>query len=174
MTAEPDLLPCPFCGSENIDPKGWASTNSAGPACDDCGASAGGVSGTLQDNIARWNTRANVSHATAAKNAKIEALRAEVDLRDSVIATHAEDTREYQKRISQAEARAERLAEALRWALPLASQGLEMCRLERLRCGHRDITGTYKNGETWVGIHQEEVDGMERARAALEQESNDA
>lgn len=43
----------------------------------------------------------------------IESLRAEVDFRDSVIATHAADTREYQKRISQAEARAERLAEAL-------------------------------------------------------------
>lgn len=61
-----------------------------------------------------WN------RATAAKDAElvelrstIESLRAEVDFRDSVIATHAADTREYQKRISQAEARAERLAEAL-------------------------------------------------------------
>lgn len=45
---------------------------------------------------------------------EIEALRAEVGLRDSIIATRAADTREYQKRISQAEARAERLAEALR------------------------------------------------------------
>ena len=52
----------------------------------------------------------------AAKDTEIEALRAEVDFRDSVIATHAADTREYQKRISQAEARAERLVEALQLA----------------------------------------------------------
>lgn len=51
---------------------------------------------------------------TAAQEAEIEALRAEVDLRDSVIATHAADTREYQKQISQAEACAKRLVEALR------------------------------------------------------------
>src|SRR5690606_31523542 len=63
----------------NIDSKGWASTDSAGPACDDCGAGAGGVRGTLQDNIAAWNRRANVAHATAPLQAEIEALRAEVD-----------------------------------------------------------------------------------------------
>lgn len=34
------LLPCPFCGSTNIDPEGWASTDRAGPACDDCAGSA--------------------------------------------------------------------------------------------------------------------------------------
>lgn len=52
------LLPCPFCGSASIDAKGWASGNSAGPACDDCGASAGCVSSDLADNIAAWNRRA--------------------------------------------------------------------------------------------------------------------
>lgn len=100
----------------------------------------------------RTYARANVAHAIAPLQAKIEALRADVEewkdvarcaseqqdslfreacalneladnlraevyFRDSVIATHAADTREYQKRISQAEARAERLAEALRLAL---------------------------------------------------------
>lgn len=51
---------------------------------------------------------------TAPLQDEIETLLADLDRRDSIIATHAADTREYQKRISQAEARAERLAEALR------------------------------------------------------------
>ncbi|MHC9085388.1 Lar family restriction alleviation protein [Luteimonas sp. RIT-PG2_3] len=53
-----ELKPCPFCGSTSIDEKGWASSNSAGPACDDCGASAGNATGTLEGNIAAWNRRA--------------------------------------------------------------------------------------------------------------------
>lgn len=53
------LLPCPFCGSASIDEKGWVSKNSAGPACDNCGASAGCVSSNLADNIAAWNRRAS-------------------------------------------------------------------------------------------------------------------
>jgi len=63
VSAAPDcaLSACPFCGSTNIDPKGWASTNSAGPACDDCGASAGNVSNALADNIAAWNRRAEAA-----------------------------------------------------------------------------------------------------------------
>lgn len=73
-TSNVELLPCPFCGSDSIDEMGWASTDSAGPACDDCGASAGGVARTLQDNIAAWNRR-----ATAAKDAEVEELRAEVE-----------------------------------------------------------------------------------------------
>lgn len=43
------LRACPFCGSENIDAEGWASTDRAGPACDDCGASA--------DTVEIWNSR---------------------------------------------------------------------------------------------------------------------
>ncbi|WP_208450548.1 hypothetical protein [Burkholderia contaminans] len=43
--------PCPFCGSENVDPKGWlANDGRSGPACDDCGATAESVEG--------WNCRA--------------------------------------------------------------------------------------------------------------------
>lgn len=55
-----DLLPCPFCGSARVDPQGWASTDSAGPACDDCGASAGGAGNTLQKNIVAWNRRSSM------------------------------------------------------------------------------------------------------------------
>lgn len=49
------LLPCPFCGSDSIDPEGWmscepdGSDKKTGPACDDCGASAA--------SDERWNTR---------------------------------------------------------------------------------------------------------------------
>lgn len=55
VTAE--LLPCPFCGSTNIDPTGWRSLDAQGPACDDCGASAGQISLNHADNIAAWNAR---------------------------------------------------------------------------------------------------------------------
>jgi hypothetical protein len=57
-----DLLPCQFCGSDIIDPKGWATLpeyantpeERFGPACDDCGATA--------PSMAVWNNR-RVSHA---------------------------------------------------------------------------------------------------------------
>ena len=68
-TPAQQLEPCPFCGSESIDPRGWASENSSGPACDDCGASAGCVSNRLQDNIAAWNRRTPNSRALAALEA---------------------------------------------------------------------------------------------------------
>ena len=128
MTSNVELLPCPFCGSENIDAQGWASTDSAGPACDDCGASAGGVKGTLQDNITAWNTRANVIHHTAplryaldnaardiktlrevrdAQAADIERLRAERD----VICAQA---LKYANESGRLEAKVDRLADELR------------------------------------------------------------
>ena len=59
------------------------------------------------------------------------------------------------------------LLEALRWALPLAEMAIESHRIERIRLGHSDIIGTYKNGATWVGISQDEVDQIEKARAVI-------
>lgn len=47
--SEIKLLPCPFCGSKNIDPEGWASAERSGPACDDCAGTA--------DTIELWNSR---------------------------------------------------------------------------------------------------------------------
>jgi hypothetical protein len=44
-----ELLPCPFCASNNIDAEGWASSDRAGPACDDCAGTA--------DTTELWNTR---------------------------------------------------------------------------------------------------------------------
>ena len=43
------LKPCPVCGSTNIDPEGWKSMLSVGPACDDCNGSA--------ETVELWNTR---------------------------------------------------------------------------------------------------------------------
>lgn len=69
--------------------------------------------------------RANVAHATAAKDAEIEALRAEVETRKEDYATLTAmwraDEAKYVARAESSEARAERLAEALvaerdRWA----------------------------------------------------------
>lgn len=51
------LKPCPFCGSPNIDPKGWGSTQTSGPACDDCGASAGSSFKSEEENVEAWNRR---------------------------------------------------------------------------------------------------------------------
>jgi hypothetical protein len=44
------LLPCPFCGSADIDAEFWRSTKTAGPGCMTCGGSA--------ETVAIWNRRA--------------------------------------------------------------------------------------------------------------------
>jgi len=49
MNEAAKLLPCPFCGSANIDPEGWVSTERKGPACDDCAGCA--------DTVELWNSR---------------------------------------------------------------------------------------------------------------------
>jgi hypothetical protein len=108
MTAETDLLPLPEPGMLHVgEPREWFTA----------------------DQMHAY-ARANVAHAIAPLQAEIETLLAELDIRDSIIATHAADTREYQKRISQAEARAEQLAEALRhqrWCRTCAEDGWESC-----------------------------------------------
>lgn len=47
---ENELMPCPFCGCENIDPQGWMSLEKEGPECDECGATA--------ESAEAWNRRA--------------------------------------------------------------------------------------------------------------------
>lgn len=64
-------------------------------------------------------------------------------------------------------AAAPELLEALRWALPMAIIAMEQHRFERVKAGHTDIVGTYKNGESWLGIYQDEVDKIEFSRAAI-------
>jgi|GEM_PF-3420832 len=64
---EPGLLPCPFCGSSNVDPRGWASNDgSHGPACDNCCGSA--------QTIELWNSRPLVRH-----EAELSACKAALD-----------------------------------------------------------------------------------------------
>ena len=47
---EPSLLPCPFCGSPEVDPRGWTGNDgSHGPACDVCCGSA--------QTVDLWNSR---------------------------------------------------------------------------------------------------------------------
>lgn len=68
--SEEKLLPCPFCGSSNIDAAGWAtSSGNHGPACDDCGASAGSATETIEQNIAAWNRRSPSPELMAAREA---------------------------------------------------------------------------------------------------------
>lgn len=60
----------------------------------------------------------------------------------------------------QAEAAVLALREALRWAMPLAKIALEDHRQMRLRAGH-------KVGTKQLGLHDSEVDEMERADQAV-------
>lgn len=64
-------------------------------------------------------------------------------------------------------AAAPNLLKALLWALPLAKIAMAQHQLERCRNGHTDITGTYKDGVTWAGIYQDEVDSIEQADTAI-------
>lgn len=64
-------------------------------------------------------------------------------------------------------AAAPELLMALYWALPLARLAMESHRMDRIKFGHNDINGTYKDGTTWVGIYQSEIDDIEFAVAAL-------
>lgn len=59
------------------------------------------------------------------------------------------------------------IAKLLNWSVPLAIIAVDQYRMERVKAGHHDITGTYSNGETWVGIYQTEVDEIEFARKLL-------
>lgn len=75
-----ELNPCPFCGSRNIDAEGWRNSEGVtGPACDDCGASAGSVSQDSTANIAAWNTRspAEICKGDEWKSLSVTAIAAE-------------------------------------------------------------------------------------------------
>lgn len=63
MSEPVKLLPCPFCGSTDIDAEGWASTIRSGPACMKCSGSA--------DTVKFWNKRPEVVRLTK----EIEKLR---------------------------------------------------------------------------------------------------
>ena len=85
---EPALRECPFCGSKNIDPAGWMSGNgSTGPACDDCGASAGSHNFSQEKNVELWNTRAAAPEVAALA----KAVRALIDAIDYHGGDHHQD-----------------------------------------------------------------------------------
>ena len=58
--ASTTLLPCPFCGSHNVDPEGWLGSVEAnrldlrrGPECMGCGAAA--------KTVKLWNQRSSLA-----------------------------------------------------------------------------------------------------------------
>lgn len=65
MANNPDLAPCPFCGSSNID-YGICTGTMAGfdyVQCQGCGAEVHSIQMPDGDNLAirKWNTRVNIS-----------------------------------------------------------------------------------------------------------------
>ena len=55
-----ELLPCPFCGSADIDLVPTYHAGRGTPICTDCGANVG-VHDTDEENNAAWNRRADNS-----------------------------------------------------------------------------------------------------------------
>ena len=109
MTADVELLPCPFCGGTNVG-EDWVTTYSVDSSyavfgCRDCGAryEDGGPN--------EWNRR-----YTAAKDAEIEALKAEVAAQRTRADAMAGEAIKH-------EARADRLAEAMRLIESAKSRG---------------------------------------------------
>lgn len=67
-TQKPELMPCPFCGSADIDPEGVFASKDGGenysyPACNDCSAS-------CED----WNTRTGLYTTACAERDALRAL----------------------------------------------------------------------------------------------------
>lgn len=114
--------------------------------------------------FALWKNAAQRAAPNVAKYRTIAAFRD--DVQDSDRAVWLQSARAAIA-ANPATARVAKLEEALRWALPLAERAVDDHRMERIRCGHSYITGTYKSGMTWVGIHQSEVDQIEFAREVL-------
>ena len=69
--------------------------------------------------------RANVAHATAAKDAEIEALRSEVELQRELSAQHAREAVFWERKHVDSVSRAERLAEALQASLEAVQGALQ-------------------------------------------------
>jgi len=108
MTAEPDLLPCPFCGGQVFMHHGHRDIGFVTCGQRDDGSDGCGVVASFRPNkggrdaIAAWNRR-----ATAARDAEIEALRAEnKTLEDHLVHATGE--------IDQLDKHAEQLAGAVR------------------------------------------------------------
>ena len=64
MTQETELLPCPFCGSENILEFGKQDDDWASVECRNCRAGTHKFE-NLQDAVAAWNTRASLGKGEA-------------------------------------------------------------------------------------------------------------
>lgn len=92
MTAEPDLLPCPWCGeklaSVSVSEGSTFRWRKVDGCCDDGPEVRHNTMADDQEAaevesraaaIAAWNTRANVAHANAAKDAELVELRSTIE-----------------------------------------------------------------------------------------------
>jgi hypothetical protein len=149
MTAETDLLPCPFCGASaaavNMSDSMFAACS--GP---DCMGLLGGFD-SRDELVVHWNRRACVSSAT-------EALRAEVAAAVGDAMQARAELKEWRCSAETHKNRAERLAEALRVAM------------QALIPLHNAHMPDERAGLTDEDVAAAEA-AFEQARAALEQEN---
>lgn len=157
-----ELLACPFCGGEPYACPRTCDRNS--PYCDhdraypivrcrECGAQTDGENWSgVGTAIAAWNRRANVEASVAELRVEVERLAALAEKRRILLA-------EVTGAGMADRARAERLAEALREALPIVewaedtaygefSDSAMSTRCEKLAATIRALTTTAQPGET--------------------------
>lgn len=76
MTEQQKLLPCPFCGSEDVEHTVWGNDNWNRIICEECGVEQDYFR-SAEAALAWWNTR-------SALGAELEALRYKAELYDEV------------------------------------------------------------------------------------------
>ncbi len=109
----------------------------------------------MADTKAGWEVEGFIDRLTRRDNSNSERLVLEAISHLRAFSRDCDSLRESNRETA---AENEQLRAALKWVLPVAEQGLESARQERLRCGH-----TF--GAKRIGLHDFEFHAMEDAKA---------